>query len=168
MAKILDFLAEATNGKNYKSYKYCFESVDVPKIIYDDKKNIQAKRKGETDRSLKSYKSVENLAMKVKVENKPIFKYFLDGSRRTYKIDDIAYGGRLYPVIAGQIGVAVCERESKDSFRAIQLENPLVISIPEIANANTSIGSSELFFNNLKNKVNKQPLLIDQKLKIRK
>ena len=36
--------------------------------------------------------------------------YFLDGSRHVYKVDDIAFshGGRIsvYPVLAGQIGVA--------------------------------------------------------------
>ena len=40
-----------------------------------------------------------------------ILRFFLDGSRRTYKIADLILDGRRYlPVVAGQIGVAVVER----------------------------------------------------------
>ena len=166
MTKILDFIATETDGKNFKSYKYCYESVEVPKLIYDDKAGIKVNKKGETDKSLKNYKSVETLAKKT--SGTPLFQYFLDGSRRTYKVDDIAYGKRLYPIIAGQIGVAVCERIDKDSFSPIQLRNPLVISIPENANAETSMGNNELFFNNLKVKLNEQDILKNQNLEISK
>ena len=149
MKKILDFIADETDGKNFKSYKYCFESVEVPKIEYEDKKGIQVKKKGETDKSLNTTKSLKDLADRLIKNGKPLFKYFLDGSRRTYKVDDIAYGKRLYPVIAGQIGVAVCQRQDKHSFKSVNLKNPLVISIPENANAQEGIGNSDLFFNNL-------------------
>jgi len=39
-----------------------------------------------------------------------ILWYFLDGSRRTYKIADVIIDGRYLPLVAGQIGVAVVER----------------------------------------------------------
>lgn len=39
-----------------------------------------------------------------------ILRYFLDGSRRTYKVADLILNGRYLPLIAGQIGVAVVER----------------------------------------------------------
>lgn len=39
-----------------------------------------------------------------------IFGYFLDGSRRTYKIADVIVEGRYLPLIAGQVGVAVVHR----------------------------------------------------------
>lgn len=39
-----------------------------------------------------------------------IFRYFLDGSRRTYKVADVIVNGRYLPLIAGQVGVAVLER----------------------------------------------------------
>ncbi|MDT0646949.1 hypothetical protein RM545_09620 [Zunongwangia sp. F260] len=168
MKKILDFIADETDGKNYKSYKYCFESIEIPKIEYDDKIGIQVKKKGETDKSLTKPKSLKILADKLAIESKPLFKYFLDGSRRTYKVDDIAYGKRLYPIIAGQIGVAVCERKDKHSFKSVNLKNPLVISIPENANAQEGIGNSGLFFNNLIKKLNEQDILLKQNLKISK
>lgn len=39
-----------------------------------------------------------------------ILRFFLDGSRRTYKVADLILGGRYLPLIAGQVGVAVLER----------------------------------------------------------
>jgi hypothetical protein len=45
MKKILDFIAKETDGKNYKSYKYCYEAVEIPKLDYEDKKGIQVKKK---------------------------------------------------------------------------------------------------------------------------
>ena len=168
MERILDFIAKETDGKNYKSYKYCFESVEIPKLDYEDKKGIQIKKKGETDRSLTTTKSVKALADRISKNGRPLFKYFLDGSRRTYKVDDIAYGKRLYPIIAGQIGVAVCEREDEHTFKPVNLKNPLVISLPENANAQTTIGNDELFLNNLTQKLNGQEILEKQRLKFSK
>lgn len=167
MNRVLNFIAKETDGKNYKSYKYCFEAVEVPKIEYEDKKGIQVRNKGETDRSLKNSKSVKKLADRL-VDSNPLFKYFLDGSRRTYKVDDIAYGKRLYPVIAGQIGVAVCKRPNRDSLKPISFKNPLVISLPEIANAQTSYKNNNLFFNNLTKKLNNQTVLKKQSLSFSK
>jgi len=73
-----------------------------------------------------------------------ILSYFLDGSRRVFKVDDIAYshsGERsvIYPVIAGQIGVGCCRRMNKkmipDKFR-----REIVLSLPDIANADSLPG----------------------------
>jgi hypothetical protein len=36
----------------------------------------------------------------------------MDGSRRTYKIADMPIGTQVFPIIAGQVGVGVCQRES--------------------------------------------------------
>jgi hypothetical protein len=41
-----------------------------------------------------------------------IFRFFLDGSRKTYKVADVIAGNRYLPVIAGQVGVAVLERDN--------------------------------------------------------
>jgi hypothetical protein len=43
-----------------------------------------------------------------------IFAFFLDGSRKPYKIGDmITTDNKFAPVVAGQIGAACCERKSK-------------------------------------------------------
>jgi len=39
-----------------------------------------------------------------------MFRYFLDGSQRSYRVIDASFGGRYLPICAGQIGVAVMER----------------------------------------------------------
>jgi hypothetical protein len=52
-----------------------------------------------------------------------ILMYFLDGSRRTYKIADVILDNRRYlPMIAGQIGVAVVRR-SDDGNTVLPLRN---------------------------------------------
>lgn len=42
-----------------------------------------------------------------------ILRYFLDGSRRTYKMADLIVRGRYLPLIAGQVGVAVVFRDTE-------------------------------------------------------
>ena len=44
-----------------------------------------------------------------------IFRFFLDGSRKTYKVADVIAGNRYLPVVAGQVGVAVLERDTNAS-----------------------------------------------------
>ena len=92
MGKILNFIADKTKAdRSYQSFKYCFESVDVPTILYDDKQKIifSSDKNGETDKGLRTTKSLKFQAENVSQHDEPLFKYFLDGSRRTYKIDDI-------------------------------------------------------------------------------
>lgn len=162
MSNILDFIAKETNSKNYKSYKYCIESIDVPKLQYDDKQDIIVKKIGETDKGLKTSKSLKNYALKI--QGNQLFKYFLDGSRRTFKVDDIAFNNKIYPVIAGQIGVGVCYREDQDTFKSFQLHNPLAISLPSVLNAGGN--NDELFFNQLLDKINHLEILQKQKIGI--
>jgi len=154
MESILDYIAKETDGKSYTAFKYCLDAIEVPKLIYDDKKSIKVRRIGETDKSLKTSKSILALSKRIKKTGNQLFKYFLDGSRRTYKVDNIAYDKKLFPVIAGQIGVSVCERKNPHSFAPYLLQIPLVLSLPNRANAITS--NDNLFFTNLTEKLNKQ------------
>lgn len=148
MDRILKFISNKTEAvRSYSSFKYCFESVEVPSLVYDDKQDIIFKQgeHGETDTGLNTSKSLEESAKKIIDQEAPLFKYFLDGSRRTYKIDDIAYDKRVYPIIAGQIGVACCVRENKDSFKKLLFEHQLVLSLPSCANPVDN--NHDLFFN---------------------
>ena len=61
----------------------------------------------------------------------PYFKYFLDGSRRTYKVDDIAIGNKIFPIIAGQIVVGCCYRPDRNTFKKAEVCTKLVISLPK-------------------------------------
>jgi len=154
--KVLEFIANETNGKCYQSFRYCADDeIRMPTLDYEDKGNEFSLVKnscGETDTSLKITKSIRETAKKI-INDAPLFHFFLDGSRRTYKVDDIEINRNVYPVIAGQIGVACCQRQSPDKFKNEEFEGKLVLSLPNVANSEPSI-KAELFFNRLKDKVN--------------
>jgi hypothetical protein len=97
MDKILSFIEKETNGKCYTSFKFCYDGVAVPSIEYEDKPRdkINLKEYGETDHS----PHVRDLIRKVKQPNnlESLFKFFLDGSRRTNKVDVI--GTKIFPLL---------------------------------------------------------------------
>ncbi len=160
MSRILTFIEKATKAdRSYHSFKYCFDSVDVPSILYDDKQGIvfSSDKNGETDKGLKTSKALIEKAKKISEHEPPLFKYFLDGSRRTYKIDDIAYSNVVYPIVAGQIGVACCERENKNSFKSFLFEHQLVLALP--SSANYLDDNHDLFFRNCISDLNKLNIL---------
>lgn len=63
--------------------------------------------------------------------SRPIFSFFLDGSRHVYKVDDMAIGKKIFPVLAGQIVVGCCERKDRDTFHPYQTYHKIVISLPD-------------------------------------
>lgn len=131
----MDYIAEETGGKPYKSHRFCYDAeVRLPSLSYDDVQEftIRKDKNGETDTTLKTTKDLADIA-KTFHQEQPLFKYFLDGSRRIYKIDDIEYSRRLFPVVGGQIGVACCQRNSPDNFGKAILKNYLVLSLPSFA-----------------------------------
>lgn len=157
--KILNIIATETNGKCYQSYRYCADDeIKIPTLDYEDKGDsfIIKNSYGEIDTSLKTTKSLRTISDKI-INTEPLFQFFLDGSRRTYKIDDIEINRSVYPIIAGQIGVACCQRESPDKFKYVELENKIVLSLPKAANPNA--GDAKLFFNKLKDKVNQYSIV---------
>jgi len=135
MKSIIEYIAEETHGKAYKSHRFCFDKeVPLPSLTYDESQTftIRNDKYGETAPK-KATSSLENLAKSLQREEEPIFSFFLDGSRRIYKVDDIEYQKRIFPIVGGQIGVACCERKSKDLFGKAILERHLVLSMPSAA-----------------------------------
>ena len=63
-----------------------------------------------------------------------MLKYFLDGSRHVFKVDDIAYNKQVFPVVAGQIGIGCCKRENKRMSKE-RFYRELVLALPDKANA---------------------------------
>lgn len=139
--KVMNILAKTTGGKSYKAHKYTLDHAEIPFIDYGENSIIWQKTAEYP--ILRKYKNLTSLSEKV--ANEPqILTYFLDGSRRVYKVDDIAYqlpGGRttIYPVIAGQIGVGCCKREEK-RLKKEKFIHEVVLSIPDIANADGKPG----------------------------
>lgn len=164
MKKILPFIESETSGKSYKTHKYCFDGIEMPNLIYDDHQDLTFKKYGETEK-LTSTRQLFDKAYEIQKFSKPIFKYFLDGSRRTYKVDDMAYDNRVYPVIAGQIGVGCCKRDDEGNLKNQLIELQLVLSLPENASKDNK---KDLFFNNLATKLNENEFLKSRNLKFHK
>lgn len=149
MNNIMEMIAEETGGKSFRTFKYSFDSIRVPSLDYDDNKEIIWKDIGETEKH-KSPKDLSELAKSIS-KYKPLFTYFLDGSRRVFKVDDISYQNQVFPVIAGQIGIGCCKRESKE-IKPFKFERCSVICLPKIANKGG--WNPQLFFSNLLQKIN--------------
>ena len=154
--KIMAILAEVTGGKSYKAHKYGLDHADRPFIDYGED-SIIWKKTAETDKSNRKYVPLEVLSKTLSAREEQRLTYFLDGSRRVFKVDDIAYtksGGRsaIYPVVAGQIGVGCCKRENKRLIPE-KFKREFVLSIPDIANADGKAG----FFPATARKLNESP-----------
>ena len=165
---VLDDIAAETNGKSYKTYKYCFDGVDVPRMDYDDhKQQFTWKAHGETEYHdtvipLKKY------ADRLLTAQSPLFRFFLDGSRKTYKVDDMAYTNKVFPIIAGQVGIGCCERINGHmtplkSNNDILFWRDLVITLPKIAKKG-DWDDDKFAFEHLRKKINSNPELIDRHL----
>ncbi len=157
ITNILSILEKETKGNCYSSYRYCTDDeLKVPTLNYDEsvKFTIHPDRYGETDASLKQTKDLTYLAKQLE-KSEPLFKFFLDGSRRTYKVGDIEINGRIFPIISGQVGVATCERRLDGTFRNLENDKNLIIVIPREANPEQS--HPELFLNILRDKINSLP-----------
>lgn len=140
--KVMNILAEATGGKSYKAHKYVIEHVDRPSVDYGDSEIIW-KRRAETTQH-RNYVDLSGLSKQLASRDDQILSYFLDGSRRVFKVDDIAYaqsGGRsvIYPVIAGQIGVGCCRRVDK-KIEKVKFKREFVLSMPDVADADGKPG----------------------------
>lgn len=140
--KVMNILADATGGKSYKAHKYGIDHADRPTVDYGDSE-IVWKRRAETTPH-KTYVDLNRLSKTLAFQDDQILSYFLDGSRRVFKVDDIAYsqsGGRsiIYPVIAGQIGVGCCRRVDR-KVTPDKFKREFVLSMPDVADADGKPG----------------------------
>lgn len=132
MSGIMDTLAKSSAKlkiKRYQSHKFCYDTTNKSVIEYEPDKEVEWLRRGETDK----FKTARNLSDKVnqlkRTKQESWFKYFLDGSRHVYKVDDISISDDVYPVLAGQVGVSCCGRKNKKMFNE-KFERKLVLAIP--------------------------------------
>lgn len=165
MASILDDIALETGGKSFKTFKYGFDGIEVPRFDYDDhQQQFTWKRYGETE----SHKATVPLKHQADLilGTPPLFCYFLDGSRKTYKVDDMSYRNQVYPIIAGQVGVGCCYRD-KGEMRPLRHERHLVISLPKVAKA-SDWDDNELSFEHLRKQINTREELVKAQIDIAK
>ena len=171
MDKILHFIAKETQGECFTSFKYCYDNVAAPTIEYDNGESgyINLKEYAEDEHNPKP-RNMRNRA-EICMHGAPLFKYFLDGSRRVYKVDDIQYDKKVFPIVSGQISVACCSRELNEdytfrSFRHIEEETYPVLCLPVTANGEGI--DHDIFFRNLRDKINSLPHLISAGVQIEK
>ncbi len=131
MGNIMKIIAEDRKGSSFNSHKYCHDTDERGGIDYDDNKDIIWKEYGETEK-LKRAINLKDVA-DAKSKYPSIFTFFLDGSRHTYKVDDMSFQKDVYPIIAGQIGVGACQRVDKQLRPAMPFERKLVIALPDKA-----------------------------------
>lgn len=162
MGKVLTFIAEATQGECFTSFKYCYDNITAPTIEYEngEKDYINLKEYAEDVHNPKPRDMRSRAA--ICMQGPPLFKYFLDGSRRVYKVDDIQYDKKVFPIISGQISVACCGREMNEdntfrSFSHIEEESYPVLCLPVKANGEGI--DHDIFFRNLRDKLNSLPQL---------
>lgn len=159
MGRIIDFIQDEGQGKYlcYKTRKASLDTDTNDTLIYDDKPSIQiyGSQIAESDKS-RVY-SVEIPQRLIKACTTPIFSYFLDGSRHTYKIDDIAIGKRIFPFLAGQIIVGCCHRLDRDTFKRAELRRKIVLSLPEEFNVDDDGNYCRLFLEKINGQISALP-----------
>lgn len=152
----MEIIAKETNGKSYNTEKYSFDSIGMPSFDYDDAPDriMKWKETAETE----SPKRAVDLRGKILEINgqAPLITYFLDGSRHVYKVDDISYNKKVYPVIAGQIGVGCCKRINKEMKKEL-FYGRLAIALPKISYQDG--WGEEAFFASKVKKINDSPEL---------
>ena len=164
MGRIMEDIAEITDGRSFQSYKYSFDSIRTPTPDYDDNPDEVESwaRDGET---MPQNRSTDLSAYAAELaRNRPIpcLQFFLDGSRHVYHVDDISYDSRVFPVVAGQVGVACCQRID-GRMQAIQpTVRKLVVSLPN--KCDKSGRHPEAFLANLRAKLNENPRLRERSL----
>lgn len=161
MGRIIDFIEKEGQGKYvcYKTRKTSldFESNDT--LSYDDKPAIQIYG-SEIAESDKSRVHTVDISQKlIRTCTNPIFRFFLDGSRHTYKIDDIAIGKRIFPFLAGQIIVGCCERKDRDTFKSVALHHKLVLSLPSDFNVDDDDNYCRLFLEKINSQISNLPFV---------
>ena len=159
MSRIMKDIADITGGRSFQSYKYSFDSVRTPSPDYDDNPDeVEAwARDGETMPQNKPTDLRKYAADLARNRPVPCLQYFLDGSRHVYHVDDISYDSRVFPVVAGQVGVACCQRVD-GRMQAVQpTVRKLVVSLPN--KCDKSGRYPEAFLANLRTKLNDNPRL---------
>ena len=129
--RLSDVIARETRGTSCNSQKYSVAAPEPPLESDTESLRVWAHSAESSPRS----KYIDLTA--IAINDEPLLTCFLDGTRRIFKVDEIAYplsGGRraFYPVTAGQIITGCCTRRNKKLFPE-KYSHEIVISLPEIA-----------------------------------
>lgn len=160
--KVMTLLEEITGGKSYNAHKYGLDHAERPSIDYSED-GIVWQETAETFH-YKNYVPLWKLSKSVLDSGTNVLSFFLDGSRRVFKVDDMAFilpGGRnvIYPILAGQIGIGCTRRENRE-LKIEKFHQEFVIVMPDIANADGKAG----YFPALAKKINASQTIKNAKI----
>ena len=127
MGEIFGVIEEHSGGTCYQTEKMTLDEVVLPEY-QDDGERFDKKKVFETNN-----KKAENISFTIghSVSSSSLFRFFLDGSRRTYKVTDFGSAdGKFLPIVAGQVGTAVCQRNEK-LLRKYRIHRSNMIAIPD-------------------------------------
>jgi hypothetical protein len=153
--RITEILASETGGKSYKAHKYSLNDPTRPLVEYGDSDALQWAEYGET-KQRKTYIDLTAQSKALTTEESSLIRYFLDGSRHVYKVDEMGFekGGKrsvIYPIVAGQIGVGCCRRDKERRMHSKDFCGEVAIAVPDIANADG--GDAAGYFQGLAKKI---------------
>ena len=95
MGKLIEYIARETDGEPFGSFKYGYDNDPSLRIPYEDlSQQITPKQYAESQK-IPTSRDMTKLALQLR-QYPPLFRYFLDGSRMVYKIDDIQYDKKVY------------------------------------------------------------------------
>jgi hypothetical protein len=111
IGSVIACLEKETGKKCFDTFRRELDRERASLVEYDDFEREFMSEQDETQR----YSGARDISGHAKgwQEREPAFRFFLDGSRRTYKIADIPIGTQVFPIIAAQVGVGVCKRENR-------------------------------------------------------
>lgn len=157
MGELIKYIAQETDGKAFGSFKYGYDNDPQMRMPYEEQDvPIMPKQYAESS-PIPQTRDMTAVAQQW-AHYPPLFHYFLDGSRMVYKIDDIQYDKKVYPLVAGQISVACCERLMQEdgisfaSFQHVMEEAYSVLALPNAANSKGI--DTGVFFRTLCKKIN--------------
>jgi hypothetical protein len=128
MGSIIKALELETGKTCFDTYRRCLDHERASLIEDDEFSHEFMKEQGETER-FSGARNIQQIALDWQ-ERQPAFRLFMDGSRRTYKIADMPIGSQVFPIIAGQVGVAVCKREDR-VLSACRFTLHVVLAVPD-------------------------------------
>ena len=136
--EILKLIEAETYGKSYRVAKIELdvELDSTSRIEYETPTEIVVNRSGETRPTKKPVPLVDK-AKNFSAGRLQILNYFLDGTRRVYKVDEIAYvqsrRKTFYPIVAAQVTVGCCRRVEK-KLHVEGFADEIILALPDVAN----------------------------------
>lgn len=127
---VSDVIQHVFEGSNFKCLPYDKRNLDEDS--HSEYADYDRRIKGKTFEHPTNNSITDIPTTGVKEKEPSILKYFMDGSRRVFRFSDIVLeDGRYYPVLAGQVGVAVLTRGADGTMSPlrdyVRYENLLIL-----------------------------------------